>query len=240
MKLVESRNVNNVSSFKEALINPNAPEGGLYSPLNLPIFEGEKYANLSYKDFALKLIESFGFGEEELFKKALKSYESFDDKNTPISLQKISEKTYINELWHGPTRAFKDMALQPFGVLLNEFSKDKNILIICATSGDTGPATLKSFENAKNVKVACMYPKGGTSGVQELQMRALDKDNLKVFAIDEDFDAAQRTLKELLFSKDFQNKIKALNYELCAANSVKFWAYFISDYLSLLCEFKTF
>ncbi len=63
-----------------------------------------------------------------------------------------------------------------------------------------------------------MYPKGGTSGVQELQMRALDKDNLKVFAIDEDFDAAQRTLKELLFSKDFQNKIKALNYELCAAN----------------------
>ncbi|HGF9858727.1 TPA: threonine synthase [Campylobacter jejuni] len=222
MKLVESRNVNNVSSFKEALINPNAPEGGLYSPLNLPIFEGEKYANLSYKDFALKLIESFGFGEEELFKKALKSYESFDDKNTPISLQKISEKTYINELWHGPTRAFKDMALQPFGVLLSEFSKDKNILIICATSGDTGPATLKSFENAKNVKVACMYPKGGTSGVQELQMRALDKDNLKVFAIDEDFDAAQRTLKELLFSKDFQNEIKALNYELCAANSVNF------------------
>lgn len=67
-----------------------------------------------------------------------------------------------------------------------------------------------------------MYPKGGTSGVQELQMRALDKDNLKVFAIDEDFDAAQRTLKELLFSKDFQNEIKALNYELCAANSVNF------------------
>lgn len=78
---------------------------------------------MSYKDFALKLIESFGFGEEELFKKALKSYESFDDKNTPISLQKISEKTYINELWHGPTRAFKDMALQPFGVLLREFFK---------------------------------------------------------------------------------------------------------------------
>ncbi len=57
MKLVESRNVNNVSSFKEALINPNAPEGGLYSPLNLPIFEGEKYANLSYKDFALELLK---------------------------------------------------------------------------------------------------------------------------------------------------------------------------------------
>ncbi|MBM0637074.1 threonine synthase [Campylobacter sp. VicNov18] len=222
MNLVESTNVNNTASFKQALINPNALEGGLYSPLTLPFFEGEKYADLSYKDFALKLIESFGFGEEELFKKALKSYDNFYDKNSPIALQKIGEKTYLNELWHGPTRAFKDMALQPFGVLLKEFSKDKNILIICATSGDTGPATLKSFENMKNIKVVCMYPKYGTSRVQELQMRALDKGNLKVFAIDEDFDAAQNTLKQMLASKEFQEEIKTLNYELCAANSVNF------------------
>lgn len=222
MHLVESTNANNKIAFKQALINPNAPQGGLYSPLTLPLFDGEKYSALSYKDFALKLIESFGFGYEDLFKKALKSYENFDDKHCPIRLRKIKNKLYINELYHGPTRAFKDMALQPFGVLLSEFSKDKNILIICATSGDTGPATLKSFEKASNVKVVCMYPKGGTSRVQELQMRALDKENLKVFAIKGDFDTAQGTLKQLLHSKDFQNKIKALDYELCAANSVNF------------------
>ncbi|HDZ5356487.1 TPA: threonine synthase [Campylobacter coli] len=222
MLLVESRNINNKVDFKNALVNPNAPQGGLYSPLSLPQFDGEKYTNLSYKEFALKLIESFEFGHEALFDKALKSYEKFDDKNSPIALKKIKDKTYINELWHGPTRAFKDMALQPFGVLLNEFSQNEKILIICATSGDTGPATLKSFENLENIKVLCMYPKGGTSAIQELQMRALDKGNLKVFAIRGDFDDAQRTLKNLLAKETFKDELSKVGYGLCAANSVNF------------------
>lgn len=222
MVLVESRNCQNTADFKEALIHPNAPEGGLYSPLKLPQFQGQKYANLSYSQFALKLIESFEFGYEEVFAKALKSYENFDEVHCPIILRKIDEKVFINELYHGPTRAFKDMALQPFGVLLSEFSKEKKIVIICATSGDTGPATLKSFENSHNVKVVCLYPHGGTSRIQELQMRALDKDNLKVFAINGDFDEAQKTLKMLLAKNDFKEFLAHLGYELCAANSVNF------------------
>lgn len=88
-------------------------------------------------------------------------------------------------------------------MLLNEFSQNEKILIICATSGDTGPATLKSFENLENIKVLCMYPKGGTSAIQELQMRALDKGNLKVFAIRGDFDDAQRTLKKFACKRNF-------------------------------------
>ncbi len=222
MLLVESRNKNNKVDFKEAILHPSAKEGGLYTPLTLPKFSGEKYTNLPYKDFALKLIKSFEFGYEELFEKALKTYESFDESSCPIILKKLSEKLYINELYHGPTRAFKDMALQPFGVLLSEFSKGKKILIICATSGDTGPATLKSFENSQNVKVVCMYPKGGTSVVQALQMRALDKKNLKVFAVEGNFDDAQNTLKNLLTKSEFKAKLNDLGYELSAANSVNF------------------
>ncbi|MBZ7946406.1 threonine synthase [Campylobacter sp. RM10536] len=221
MILVESRNINNKADFKEALINPSAPESGLYSPLNLPYFDGEKYSQFSYNEFALKLIESFEFGYEELFKKALKSYEKFDH-SCAINLKKIEDKVYINELWHGPTRAFKDMALQPFGVLLNDFSKDKKILIMCATSGDTGPATLKSFENLENIKVICMYPNGGTSSLQELQMRALDKGNLKVLAVKGNFDDTQHILKNLLAKKEFRKSLKMQDYELCAANSVNF------------------
>lgn len=244
MLLVESRNIDEKKDFKDAIINPNAPQGGLYSPLSLPKFDGEKYTNLFYKDFALKLIESFEFGYESLFEKALKSYEKFDDENSPIKLLKINDKTYINELWHGPTRAFKDMALQPFGVLLSEFSKDKKVLIICATSGDTGPATLKSFENLENIKVICMYPKGGTSALQELQMRSMDKNNLKVLAIKGDFDDAQRTLKILLGKQEFKDELYSLDYELCAANSVNFgrilfqiiYHYYAS--LKLFNEFK--
>lgn len=171
MQLIESQNANFSVNFKEALMHPSTPQGGLYTPASLPNFNGYAYKNLSYKDFALELIKSFEFGYEKSFKKALQSYDNFDDKNCPIKLTKISETLYINELYHGPSRAFKDMALQPFGVLLSEFCKDEKILILCATSGDTGPATLKSFENAPNIKVACMYPKDGTSLVQALQMR---------------------------------------------------------------------
>lgn len=222
MLLVESRNSNNKVDFKEAILHPSTKEGGLYTPLELPKFDGLKHAGLSYKDFAFELIKSFDFGYEELFKRALKSYESFDDKQSPIFLRKLEDKLFINELYHGPTRAFKDMALQPFGVLLSELSKDKKILIICATSGDTGPATLKSFENSKNIKVVCMYPQGGTSVIQALQMRTLNKGNLRVFAIKGDFDDAQNTLKDLLVKAEFKDSLDKLGYELCAANSVNF------------------
>jgi len=222
MLLVESRNAENKTNFKEALINPSAKEGGLWTPMTLPEFKGENYRNLAYGDFALKLIESFGFGYEDLFKKALKAYECFDDANCPIVLKKLNEKLFINELYHGPTRAFKDMALVPFGVVLNEFARDKKVLIICATSGDTGPATLKSFENSNNIKVVCMYPQGGTSKIQALQMQALNKGNLKVFAIKGNFDDTQKTLKALLANANFQTELLKLGYELCAANSVNF------------------
>ncbi|MBS4330795.1 threonine synthase [Campylobacter vulpis] len=220
MRLVESQDANFSVDFKEALIHPSTPQGGLYTPAFLPKFNGYAYKKLSYKDFALELIKSFEFGYEEIFEKALKSYDKFDDKNCPITLQKINEKLYINELYHGPTRAFKDMALQPFGVLLSEFCKDEKILILCATSGDTGPATLKSFENIPNIKVACIYPKDGTSLVQALQMRTMKAKNLKVFALNGDFDEAQKTLKNLLTKQDFKTNLK--DYQLCAANSVNF------------------
>ncbi|MCX2683585.1 threonine synthase [Campylobacter sp. MIT 21-1685] len=222
MVLVETRNSQNTASFKEALINPNAPQGGLYSPLTLPQFQWQNYANLSYKEFALELIKSFEFGYEELFEKALKSYEQFDFSDSPLFLRKIDEKVFINELYHGPTRAFKDMALQPFGVLLSELSLGKKLLIVCATSGDTGPATLKSFQHSHNIKVVCLYPQGGTSHIQELQMKALAKKNLKIFALNGDFDEAQRALKMFLAKKDFKNTLQDLGYELCAANSVNF------------------
>jgi len=220
MKLVLSRDENISKTFKEAVLNPAG--SGLYCPKILPKFKGEDYKDLNYYDFALKLIESFEFGFEELFKKALKSYKSFDDASEPVKFFKIKENLYINELYHGPTRAFKDMALQPFGVLLSEFAKEKNFLVLCATSGDTGPATLKALENAKNIKAACIYPFNGTSKIQALQMTSLRAKNLKSFAIDSDFDVAQKALKELLNDKDFKKTLESENLELTAANSINF------------------
>ncbi|AJC87833.1 threonine synthase [Campylobacter insulaenigrae] len=223
MLLHSTQNINETSNFSDALLNPSAKNNALYAPLNLPRLDFKQLRNLSYTEFALKIIEAFDFDLDlEIFKKALKTYENFDDASCPINLKKINENLYINELYHGPTRAFKDMALQPFGVLLEYLKKDNSYLIMCATSGDTGPATLKSFENKKNIKVVCIYPDNGTSKTQALQMIHTKADNLKSIAIKGNFDDAQNALKTLLQDDDFKNTLKQEKFNLSAANSVNF------------------
>ncbi len=121
-------------------------------------------------------------------------YDGFDTLNMPVEIVKLNDNLYVNELYHGPTRAFKDMALQPFGVILGSLAKQRgeNYLIMAATSGDTGPATLETFKNVDNIKVACLYPAKGTSDVQRLQMITEDAPNLKVIGVDGNFDDAQK------------------------------------------------
>ncbi|EAH6261760.1 threonine synthase [Campylobacter lari] len=223
MLLHSTQDKNHQVSFSKALLSPSAPNNALYAPLNLPKLDNEALKNLNYKELALKIIAAFDFDLKlEVFEKALKTYENFDDKTCPINLRKINNKLYINELFHGPTRAFKDMALQPFGVLLEYLKKDDDFLIMCATSGDTGPATLKSFENKKGIKVVCIYPNEGTSKTQALQMTHSNASNLKSIAIEGNFDDAQNALKTLLNDEDFKNTLKEEKLSLSAANSVNF------------------
>ena len=155
---------------------------------------------------------------------------------------KVKDDLYVSELWHGPTRAFKDMALQPFGTVLSSIAQNRNehYLILAATSGDTGPAALETFKNKANVQVACMYPVGGTSDVQRLQMVTEDANNLKVIGVKGDFDDTQNALKHLLASKAFKDTLKEKNILLSAANSVNFGRiifqtiYHIHSYLELV------
>lgn len=228
MRLVSTRDINDSAELSEALLSPSASFGGLYAPLDLPFLD-EKFwqdsVELDYSEFALAVIEKFGFDiSSEIFKNALKRYESFDDKTCPVKFTKLGENTEILELYHGPTRAFKDMALQPFGEILSALAVERaeNYLIMCATSGDTGPATLQTFSNAKNIKVVCLYPKDGTSEVQRLQMVNMDAKNLKVLGIKGNFDDAQRALKSLLASDEFKNELANSGVKLSAANSVNF------------------
>ncbi len=134
------------------------------------------------------------------------------------------------------------MALQPFGSILSSLAKQngENYLILAATSGDTGPAALNTFKNKEGIKVACMYPSGGTSDVQRLQMVCEDGKNLKVIGINGNFDDAQSALKTLLSSDTFKEELKKHNLKLSAANSVNFGriifqiVYHIHSYIQLV------
>lgn len=250
MKFIETRGNDGTRpynvTFSQAILSPIASFGGLYVPLKLPdlgqVFL-EKHTGSSYKVMAMDMLRAFEIDiDKEVLYEALDLYDSFDDKNNPVPVIKVLEDLYVSELYHGPTRAFKDMALQPFGVVLSSIAQKRkqNYLILAATSGDTGPAALETFKNRANVQVACLYPEGGTSDVQRLQMVTEDAPNLKVIGIKGDFDDAQNALKKLLASESFKAKLKEENISLSAANSVNFGRiifqiiYHIHSYLELV------
>ena len=228
MKLVSTRDFSQKADLSYALLNPSASGGGLFSPERLPLLSEDFFKqceDLSYKQIALKIIESFDFDvSSEVFESALKRYDKFENPACPVQIKKLSENAYILELYHGPTLAFKDMALQPFGVLLKSIAKARNekFLIMCATSGDTGPATLEAFADDENIKAVCLYPQGGTSEIQRQQMVKQSAANLKILGVCGNFDDTQRALKSLLADDDFKNELARANLNLSAANSVNF------------------
>jgi threonine synthase len=250
VKFIETRgnDKNNRSEveFSHAILNPSASFGGLYVPQSLPTLDAnffDEFKNRSYKELAMHIVKEFEIDiEESVLKEAFDLYDNFDDSNNPAPTIKLKDDLFVNELYHGPTRAFKDMALQPFGYILSHLAKkiDKKYLILAATSGDTGPATLETFKNKPNIQVVCLYPDGGTSDVQRLQMVTENGKNLKVIGIKGNFDDAQHALKSLLASKSFKESLKSNNISLSAANSVNFGRiimqiiYHIKGYLDLL------
>lgn len=232
--------------FSEAILSPSASFGGLYVPKALPTLDTEfleGHLSSHYKTLALDFLQRFGIDiETEVLEEALKRYDAFDDPSNPVPLSQIEEDCFVAELYHGPTRAFKDMALQPFGYVLSRLAQKRgeHYLIMAATSGDTGPATLETFKDQEGVQVACLYPDGGTSDVQRLQMVTEDASNLKVIGVKGNFDDTQNTLKELLASADFKAELNERNIKLSAANSVNFGRiifqiiYHIHSYLELV------
>ncbi|MBL4712318.1 MAG: threonine synthase [Gammaproteobacteria bacterium] len=233
-------------SFSVAILVPIASFGGIYSPEVLPDL-GETFLqshiNSNYKTLARAVLTAFEIDvHTDIIEQALALYDAFDDNNNPVPVVKVKDDLYVSELWHGPTRAFKDMALQPFGTVLSSIAQNRNehYLILAATSGDTGPAALETFKNKANVQVVCMYPVGGTSDVQRLQMVTEDAKNLRVIGVNGNFDDTQNALKHLLSSKAFKDTLKEKNILLSAANSVNFGRiifqtiYHIHSYLELV------
>jgi len=250
MNFIETRGNDGILAskvtFSEAILSPSASFGGLYVPEFLPSLDDDflqSHLNSSYKVLALDILKRFEIDlEDSVIEEALTLYDTYDEASNPVPVVKVKDDLFVCELYHGPTRAFKDMALQPFGSILSHLAKkrDEHYLIMAATSGDTGPAALETFKNRDNVQVVCLYPEGGTSDVQRLQMVTEDANNLKVLGINGAFDDAQSALKNLLASKHFNDALNAKGIKLSAANSVNFGRiifqiiYHVHSYLELV------
>ena len=172
-----------------------------------------------------------------------KAYSTFTG-NDPAPLVKIDDGFFILELFHGPTCAFKDMALTVLPYLLKRSQEvlgiEEDVLILAATSGDTGKAALEGFKNVKGTKVAVFYPDEGVAKMQRLQMATQSGDNVFVAAVKGNFDDCQRAVKNLFASKEFNEKLKEKGARLSSANSINFGrlapqiAYYFSTYLDLI------
>lgn len=245
-------------TFSDAILKGIAPDGGLFVPEKIPHIPAEQLqqlVNKSYQKKAAYILKRFGidFTEEQIDTIVNKAYASNFDTKEIAPVTHVTNNTYILELWHGPTAAFKDMALQIMPLFFSEAVKKDNAqkitkgqqplryLILAATSGDTGKAALEGYKDKDNISIMVFYPNGRVSQLQELQMKTQEGNNVYVFAVNGDFDDTQRLVKDMFNDETFNNKLKEkFQIVLSSANSIN-WGrllpqivYHVSSYCDLV------
>lgn len=229
-----------------------APDGGLLVPEYLPevsIEEITGLAGVDYVERAVRILSLFltDYSSEELRQYAEEAYneERFNTQVAPlVQLNKYNDREYMLELWHGPTAAFKDMALQLLPHLLTaameKTGEPCHVCILTATSGDTGKAALAGFCNVPGTSVIVFYPSKGVSEAQRLQMITQEGDNLAVIAVNGNFDDAQTGVKQIFADKELTAELRQKGIFLSSANSIN-WGrlapqivYYFSAYADLI------
>jgi threonine synthase len=251
MKYKSTRGSKDKYTYCEGILKGIATDGGLLVPEDIPNVSQEEILSLtdkSYQDLATFIIKKFDIDLDPKSIKAIvhNAYnaKSFDtDKIVPI--RSLNQKEHIIELWHGPTAAFKDMALQImpifFSNAIEKLNKKNNYLILVATSGDTGSAALDGFSNLDNTSILAFYPHGGTSEIQRKQMVTQCASNTYVAGVKGDFDKIQSTIKDIFNDKALNERLeKVYNTKLSSANSIN-WGrllpqviYHFSSYIQLM------
>lgn len=234
-----------------AMIKGIANNNGLYVPDEIPLInEGlMDLINLSYKELTFLIMKRFfmDFEDGELKECINKAYDSKFD--SPLIAPLVErEGVHFLELYHGPTLAFKDMALSILPHLLkaakDKLNIKKELVILTATSGDTGKAALEGFANVEGIKVIVFFPEDGVSDIQKRQMITQEGDNTLVVGIKGNFDDAQRGVKDIFGDMEFEKKLYEKDYMLSSANSINIGrlipqiVYYFHGYLSLLRENK--
>lgn len=238
-------------TFSEAILKGIALDGGLLSPIKIPEFSLKQLSllkNESYQQIALFIFNLF---QTDLSKSVLEkivntAYSGFDHPDI-VPVAHLKDNQYFLELWHGPTLAFKDMALQIMPFFFSEAIKkeNKHYLILVATSGDTGTAALEGYKDKKGISIMVFYPSLRVSLLQQLQMTTQQGGNVSVFAVKGDFDQVQQTIKEVFNDKKFNSLLFGKHQiVLSSANSIN-WGrllpqtvYYVSAYIELFKQGK--
>ncbi len=249
MNYVSTRDKSVKVTAAKAISQGISVEGGLFVPDTFPALTGEDFKTLCGLDYigrAKYILGSFlnDFTDEEVDYCVKGAYTGSFDNELPAPISLIGENANILELWHGPTCAFKDLALQLLPYLLTTSAKKvsdgKKIVILVATSGDTGKAALEGFCDVENTEIMVFYPSEGVSPMQKLQMDSQKGENVHVCAIKGNFDDAQTGVKKIFTNDAVKEKLAQNNMQFSSANSIN-WGrlapqivYYISAYCDML------
>lgn len=234
----------------EAIQTGLSADGGLFVPVSIPKVTMDDILAMSmmtYNERAVKILEYFltDFTMEEIKDCVDKAYNKEKFETVDIApLYKLSKEVYFLELWHGPTCAFKDMALQILPYLLTKSIKKtgetKEVVILVATSGDTGKAALEGFKDVNGTRIIVFYPENGVSDIQKRQMITQDGNNVDVAAVNGNFDDAQNGVKKIFTDTEYNEILQRNGFMLSSANSIN-WGrlvpqiiYYFSAYCSML------
>ena len=256
MNYISTRGYDKKYSAAEAIITGLAPDGGLFVPETIPQItkdEIEEMKNMQFFQISARVLSKYltDFTEAELLEFAQAAYDEEKWGENPIPLVQLNaynDREYILELWHGPTCAFKDVALQMLPYLMTASVKktglNKKICILTATSGDTGKAALEGFKDLPGTEIIVFYPTGGVSDAQKLQMVTTEGSNTHVIAVNGCFDDAQTGVKKIFGDDAFAAKLDQNGIMLSSANSINWGrlapqiAYYVYSYVELLRQEK--
>lgn len=229
MLYVSTRGKTDIVSSAHAITRGLAGDGGLFVPQSIPAMRMTDIKAMSGKPYTERAVDVLlqyltDFSEDELRQCVNAAYAPEKFGADPAPLVQVNENTGVLELWHGPTSAFKDMALQLLPHLLTrsirKTGETNKVVILVATSGDTGKAALEGFANVEGTQIIVFYPQDGVSDMQKRQMITQAGKNVKVFGIEGNFDDAQRGVKEIFGNTALSTALGTKGYSFSSANSI--------------------
>ncbi len=246
MKFISTRGKSQVDQASKAIAKGLAEDGGLFVPQTFPQFNNDdfyKLIDMNYAERACYVLRRYldEYDYEQLLCACENAYSKFEE-NDAAPLVKLDDGTFIMELFHGPTLAFKDVALTLLPYLLRKGCDisgiKEQVLILVATSGDTGKAALEGFKDADGIKIMVFYPSEGVSDMQKLQMCTQEGSNVNVVGINGNFDDCQTAVKNIFVSKEINDELLKNGVVLSSANSMNFGRLVpqITYYFSAYCD----